>query len=77
MDAFQRAVPAPEIEDESNNVLRAGSVFSDRPPLATRSQDIHDVVHHVRTSTWRLFLRAWPVESAAHSAHSSSVRSLG
>lgn len=45
MDAFQRAVPAPEIKIVEQRAARR-KVFRDRPPLATRAQDIHDAVHH-------------------------------
>jgi hypothetical protein len=45
MDAIQRAVPTPQVEIVEQRAPRR-QVFGDRPPLATRAQDVHDPVHH-------------------------------
>jgi hypothetical protein len=45
MDAIERAVVAPQIElIEKRATWR--QIFRDRPPLASRAQNIHDPVHH-------------------------------
>ncbi len=45
MDAVQRAVPAPQVEIVEQRAARR-QVVRDRPPLASRAQNIHDPVHH-------------------------------
>jgi hypothetical protein len=45
MDAIERAVVAPQIEIVEQRAAWR-QVFRDRPPLASRAQNIHDPVHH-------------------------------
>src|SRR5260221_14540800 len=77
MDAIQRAVPAPQVEIVEQRAARR-RVFRDRPPLTSRAQNIHDPIHHSRTSTWRLLPpRLAGGINGSTCPHSSSVRSLG
>jgi hypothetical protein len=45
MDAIECAVVAPQIEIVVHRTARR-KVFRDRSPLATRTQNVHDPVHH-------------------------------
>jgi hypothetical protein len=46
MDALERAVVAPQIKVIEQRRARR-QVFRDRPPLASRAEDVHDPVHHL------------------------------
>ena len=45
MDAIERAVVAPQIEVVEQRAPRR-QIFWDRPPLASRAQNIHHPIHH-------------------------------
>jgi len=46
MDAFERAIPAPQVEISMDGRARR-QVFRNRTPLATCRQNIHEAVHHL------------------------------
>src|SRR5205085_12077557 len=46
MNAIQSAVPTPQVEIVEQRATRR-QILRNRPPLASRAQNIHDPVHHL------------------------------
>ena len=64
MDAIERAVVAPQVKIIEQRRARR-QVLRDRPPLASRAQDIHDPVHHLPHVDAAPCRRAGPAGSMA------------
>ena len=68
MDAIECAVVAPQVEIIVHRATRR-QVFRNRPPLASRAQNIHDPIHHF-TNVDVAFVAAapWPAGSTVQPA---------
>jgi len=46
MDTIERSIPAPQIKIVKQRAARR-QILRNRPPLASRAQDVHDPIHHL------------------------------